>query len=93
MAAGQMTGADLRRRRETLALIDIERLVEQVAAAVRPVRIGIIGKYVDLPDAYLSVVESLRHAGFHHGAKVEIEWVQAATVPDLLERDGLQGFS
>jgi len=36
------------------------------------------------------VVESLRHAGFHHGAKVEIEWVQAATVPDLLERDGLR---
>ncbi len=69
-----------------------EQLVAQVAAAVRPVRIGIIGKYVDLPDAYLSVVESLRHAGFHHGAKVEIEWVQAATVPDLLERDGLRGF-
>jgi len=69
-----------------------EHLVEQVAAAVRPVRIGIIGKYVDLPDAYLSVVESLRHAGFHHGAKVEIEWVQAATVPDLLERDGLRSF-
>ncbi len=69
-----------------------EHLVAQVAAAVRPVRIGIIGKYVDLPDAYLSVVESLRHAGFHHGAKVEIEWVQAATVPDLLERDGLHAF-
>jgi len=69
-----------------------EHLVAQVAAAVRPVRIGVIGKYVDLPDAYLSVVESLRHAGFHHGAKVEIEWVQAATVPDLLERDGLRGF-
>jgi len=69
-----------------------EHLVAQVAAADRPVRIGIIGKYVDLPDAYLSVVESLRHAGFHHGAKVEIEWVQAATVPDLLERDGLRGF-
>ena len=51
----------------------------------RPVRIGIIGKYVDLPDAYLSVVESLRHAGFHHGAKVEIDWIQAATVPDLLD--------
>ena len=55
-------------------------------------RIGIIGKYVDLPDAYLSVVESLRHAGFHHGAKVEIEWIQAATVPDLLGDDGLRDF-
>jgi CTP synthase len=69
-----------------------ERLVHQVDAAVRPVRIGIIGKYVDLPDAYLSVVESLRHAGFHHGAKVQIEWVQAATVPSLLEHDALRGY-
>lgn len=69
-----------------------ERLVEQVDAAVRPVRIGIIGKYVDLPDAYLSVVESLRHAGFHHGAKVEINWIQAATVPDLLAHEGLRSF-
>ncbi len=69
-----------------------EHLVAQVEAAVRPVRIGIIGKYVDLPDAYLSVVESLRHAGFHHGAKVEIEWIQAATVPDLLDHDGLRAF-
>ncbi len=80
---------------ETTHPIDLrrwERLVDQVEAAVRPVRVGIIGKYVDLPDAYLSVVESLRHAGFHHGARVEIEWVQAATVPDLLERDGLRAF-
>jgi len=83
----EIDGAD-----HPIDLVRWERLVEQVAAAVRPVRIGIIGKYVDLPDAYLSVVESLRHAGFHHGAKVEIEWVQAATVPDLLERDGLRGF-
>ena len=73
-------------------LTDWERLVSQVDAAVRPVRIGIIGKYIDLPDAYLSVVESLRHAGFHHGAKVQIEWIQAATVPDLLHHDGLRGF-
>ncbi len=69
-----------------------EHLVRQVDAAVRPVRIGIIGKYVDLPDAYLSVVEALRHAGFHHGAKVQTEWIQAATVPDLLDQDGLRGF-
>jgi CTP synthase len=69
-----------------------ERLVHQVEAATRPVSIGIIGKYVDLPDAYLSVVESLRHAGFHHGARVAIEWVQAATVPDLLREDALRRF-
>src|SRR5580658_7331965 len=69
-----------------------EQLVAQVESAVRPVRIGVIGKYVDVPDAYLSVVESLRHAGFHHGAKVQIEWVQAATVPDLLASDGIRRF-
>jgi CTP synthase len=69
-----------------------ERLVDRVEAATRPVRIGIIGKYIDLPDAYLSVVEALRHAGFHHGAKVEINWIQAANVPDLLHNDGLREF-
>ena len=59
----------------------------QVSASERPVRIGVVGKYVNLPDAYLSVVEALRHAGFHHGAKVEVDWIQAETVPDLLATD------
>src|SRR3974390_909459 len=66
-----------------------ERVAAQVAAAQRPVRIGVVGKYVNLPDAYLSVVEALRHAGFHHGARVEVEWIQAETVPDLLAADRL----
>ena len=59
-------------------------LVRSVEAATFPVRIGIIGKYVSLPDAYLSVVESLNHAGFHHGADVGIEWIQAEDVEGLL---------
>jgi CTP synthase len=74
-----------------LALPEIEpdltewtKLVRSVEAATFPVRIGIIGKYVSLPDAYLSVVESLNHAGFHHGADVEIEWIQAEDVEGLL---------
>ncbi len=61
-----------------------EKVVSQVSASERPVRIGVVGKYVNLPDAYLSVGEALRHAGFHHGAKVEVDWIQAETVPDLL---------
>lgn len=48
------------------------------------VRIGITGKYVDLPDAYLSVVESLHHAGFANDAKVEVVWVDAESVSPLL---------
>ena len=76
-------------------LTPLRELFEKVETATVPVRIGLIGKYVDLPDAYLSVVESLKHAGFHHGAKVEIDWVQAEDVEGLLaegrlaELDGL----
>ncbi|MEY2434597.1 MAG: synthase, partial [Acidimicrobiaceae bacterium] len=61
-----------------------EALVERVEAADKPVRIGLIGKYVSLLDAYLSVVEALKHGGFHHGAEVEIDWIQAEEVEGLL---------
>jgi CTP synthase len=61
-----------------------EELVRRVEEATSPIRIGLIGKYVALPDAYLSVVESLNHAGIHHGADVEIEWIQAEEVEGLL---------
>ncbi|MFM7685601.1 MAG: CTP synthase, partial [Actinomycetota bacterium] len=69
------------------APIDLQpwrEFVDKVEAATRPVRIGLIGKYVDYQDAYLSVVESIKHAGFHHGAKVEIDWIQAEEVEGLL---------
>jgi CTP synthase len=61
-----------------------EALVDRAHSSDRQVRIGLIGKYVALKDAYLSVAESLRHAGFHHGAKVEIDWVSAEDVEGLL---------
>jgi CTP synthase len=69
------------------APIDLEpwrRLVARIEASTAPVRIGLIGKYVDLHDAYLSVIESLKHAGFHHGARVEVVWIQAEEVEGLL---------
>ncbi len=52
-------------------------LVRRIDSADRAVRIGVIGKYVQLPDAYLSVVESLKHASFAHNAELEIEWIAA----------------
>ena len=61
-----------------------KQVVDKVEAATKPVKIGLIGKYIDLQDAYLSVVESLKHAGFHHGSKVEIDWIQAEDVEGLL---------
>lgn len=61
-----------------------QSVVTIVENATKPVRIGLIGKYIELHDAYLSVVESIKHAGFHHGASVEIDWIQAEEVEGLL---------
>ncbi|MCB1260052.1 MAG: CTP synthase, partial [Acidimicrobiales bacterium] len=68
----------------SIDLSEWEVLVESIERASTPVRVGIIGKYVSLPDAYLSVVESLKHGGFHHGVDVEVEWIQAEDVEGLL---------
>ena len=61
-----------------------ERLVRRAgeAQAERPVRIALVGKYVQLEDAYLSVVEALRHSGFEHGCGIEIDWVDSETLDD-----------
>jgi CTP synthase len=67
-----------------LDLSEWEALVARVEAATRPVRIGLIGKYVNLPDAYLSVVEALRHGGYAHGACIDLQWIQAEEVEGLL---------
>jgi len=69
-----------------------ESLVARVESLARRVRVGIVGKYVNMPDAYMSVVEALRHAGFHHGAAVELDWIDAELVPDLLRTDRLRGL-
>jgi CTP synthase len=45
--------------------------------AEAPVRIALVGKYVRLEDAYMSVVEALRHSGFAHGCPVEVDWVDS----------------
>ena len=65
-------------------LTEWNALVDRVFAAEQKVRVGLIGKYVSLVDAYLSVVEALNHAGIHHLADVEIDWIQAEEVEGLL---------
>jgi CTP synthase len=71
-------------------LTEWERLVERVEAATETVRVGIIGKYVSLPDAYLSVVEALKHGGFHHGTQIDVDWIQAEEVEGLLAEGRLR---
>jgi CTP synthase len=56
-------------------LSEWQALVDRIEQATEPVSIAIVGKYVNLHDAYLSVIEALRHGGFHHGARVDIRWV------------------
>jgi CTP synthase len=65
-------------------------LVSRIDAAEKRVRIGLIGKYVTLPDAYLSVVESLKHAAFWHGYQLDIKWLasDALETADLAETLG-----
>ncbi|WP_180953168.1 CTP synthase [Brevibacterium ihuae] len=52
-----------------------DRLLERVHHPKHTVEIGLVGKYIDLPDAYLSVTEALRHGGFDNDARVNIHWI------------------
>src|SRR5690625_3083946 len=54
-----------------------EALLEKVRHLSKIIDIGIVGKYVELPDAYLSVVESLKHAGIVHDTDVNIHWINS----------------
>ncbi len=60
------------------------QLVDRVERAWKPLTIGIVGKYVTLPDAYLSVAESLRHAAILHEVDLTIEWIMSDHVEGLL---------
>jgi CTP synthase len=81
----------------TPELTDWQRLVRSATEAQHkpPVRIALVGKYVQLEDAYLSVTEALRHAGFEHGTGVQVDWVDSETLDDaevrarLEEADGI----
>ena len=70
-------------------------LVERVDNLKDEVRIALVGKYVELHDAYISVVESLKHAGYKHNSKVKIDWIQSEDITEenvheyLKEADGI----
>ena len=70
-------------------------LVDRVDNLKEDVRIALVGKYVELHDAYISVVESLKHAGYKHNAKVKIDWIQSEDITEenvheyLKDADGI----
>src|SRR5690625_6342483 len=51
-----------------------KELVKKVRHLSKKVKIGLVGKYVELPDAYLSLVESFKHAGFSFDTDIQINW-------------------
>jgi CTP synthase len=64
-----------------------EALTRRADEATDVVRIALVGKYVRLEDAYLSVSEALRHAAFQHGCRVEIDWIDS----ELVDSTGAEG--
>jgi CTP synthase len=66
-------------------------MVERARRATRPVTIGLVGKYVDLPDAYLSVVEALRHGATASDAVLAVRWIPSDDMSGLLASEHLAG--
>lgn len=68
---------------KTPDLTEWETLINNIKNRKVTTRIGLVGKYVQLHDAYLSVAEALQHAGYQVGAKVEIDWIDSESItPD-----------
>lgn len=59
---------------------DWKKLVEKVTNLKKVVKIGLVGKYVELQDAYISVVEALKHAGYTFDADIDIKWINSEEV-------------
>ncbi len=76
-------------------LTEWKEMVERIHGAEKSVRIAIVGKYMELHDAYLSVIEALRHASWREGAVCTINWVDSEEVSDesaeriLSDSDGI----
>jgi CTP synthase len=59
-----------------------QEFTQRAREATGEVTIALVGKYVKLEDAYLSVVEALRHSGVHHRARVDVQWVDSESVTE-----------
>lgn len=71
-------------------LSEWEEMVEKERNRKNKVNIALVGKYVELHDAYISIVESLRHAGIFHGTHVEVLWINSEEVNESNVNDVLK---
>ena len=70
---------------------DWQQMLDRIAARCEKVTIALVGKYIKLHDAYLSVVEALAHAGYENAAEVEIRWLEAEEITDRTAGEKLRG--
>ena len=61
-------------------MTDWNKMLDRIRLCDKTVRIALVGKYVKLHDAYLSVTEALQHAGYELGAKIKIKWIDSETL-------------
>lgn len=69
-----------------------KQLVERIRSRQHSVEIGLVGKYVQLHDAYLSVAEALQHAGYSLSARVNIHWIDSETLTEESCQEALSGL-
>lgn len=72
-------------------LTEWHAMLERIMNRTKKVTIALVGKYVKLHDAYLSVAEALRHAGYNHGARVDIDWIDSETITETNVAELLSG--
>lgn len=68
-----------------------QEMIGRVHSCNKKVTIGLVGKYVELEDAYLSVAEALRHGGFENSAEVDIKWIQSENLNENTVAEMLHG--
>ena len=73
-------------------LLEWRMMTKKIAARKKCVTVAIVGKYVRLHDAYLSIIESLNHAGYETGAKININWVDSENVTAENAGEALKGI-
>jgi len=86
---------ELRLKTRRPDLTEWKMLAKKIAARKKEVSIAIVGKYVRFHDAYLSIIESLNHAGYETAAKVKIEWIDSENLTDENANtilDGIDGM-
>ena len=72
-------------------LSEWKTMVKKIAGRKKEVAISIVGKYVRLHDAYLSITESLNHAGYETASKIKINWINSESITDENAGDILNG--